>query len=118
MRTIGRRWLAPLAAVLVLLGGAVPNGAAAAMAAGSAAATSGAGHRAPDDAVHNARSEQGERGAVAERPLADGVLPSIVIVPAAPSTAAAGRTARTAVDPCAASAQPRAPPATAASVPS
>ena len=118
MRTIGRRWLAPFAAVLVLLGGAAPAGAAAALATGSATSASGAGHRTPDDALHAGRAEPGERGSAAERPPADGVLPSALDAPAAPSTATAARPARIAVDRRAASARPRAPPGSASPVPS
>jgi len=99
MRTVGRRWLAPIAAALLLLAGPAPATAVAAT-PGSAAAASVTGPRAPDDAVHAGRAEHGERGGVAER-SDDGSTPTAAEAPTGPATVAtpSGRHVATAQNP-------------------
>jgi len=108
MRTVGRRWLAPIAAALLLLAGAAPATAVAAT-PGSTAAASVAGQRAPDDAVHASRAEHGERGGVAER-SADGITPAAVEAPARAVTVPTRAVRHIAPVQYPGSREPRAPP--------
>jgi len=116
VRTVGQRWLAPIAAALLLLAGAGPATAAAAP-SGSAAASALTGRPGPDDAVHAGRADHGDRAGITERAV-DGAVAAFADGPSASSvgTAPIGRRPTSSAPP--GGNEPRAPPVRTAPVPS